>query len=76
MLQIGNCYKDGVSVEKDENKVFLSYNKCAEMGNAAGINNLGHCYLNGIGSKRMKIKSFPIIKNQLNWVMLMEYIMR
>ncbi|RIB22704.1 hypothetical protein C2G38_2173226 [Gigaspora rosea] len=46
---VGNCYKDGIGIPKDEKKAFELYLKFAEGGNSNGSLSIGHCYQNGIG---------------------------
>ncbi|RIB16793.1 hypothetical protein C2G38_2315644 [Gigaspora rosea] len=46
--------------EKDKHniKVFIHYQKSAELGNSDGIFQVGNCYLDGIGVKKDKNKAF------------------
>ena len=44
MFFVGNCYEEGIGIEKDEKKIFECYKKSAEMGFAEGINKVGDCY--------------------------------
>ena len=52
MFFVGNCYKEGIGVEKDEKKTFECYKKSAEIGFAEGINKIGDCYKEGIGVEK------------------------
>src|SRR5260363_223416 len=49
---LGNCYRDGRGVIKDERKAFECYKKAANMNEFSGISNLSNCYRNGIGVQR------------------------
>ena len=63
---LGNCYQNEVGIEKDLEKAFYWYQKAAENGNKYAQYNLGRCYENGKGVKKMKLKHLNGIKNQLN----------
>ena len=59
-------YKDGVGVDKDDNKAFELFKKSAEGGHLDGINMLGECYYNGIGTsidRQMALELFQKAAN-------------
>ncbi|KAF0397565.1 sel1 repeat family protein [Gigaspora margarita] len=48
MCNVGNCYRYGTGVEKDEKKAFEYYKKSAEIGHADGMYSVGEFYQQGI----------------------------
>lgn len=59
---LGNCYEQGLYVEKDDNKAFEYYQISAKMGYSLAYIKLSKCYLYGIGTKKDEKKSFEAIK--------------
>ena len=46
---LGDCYFDGIGLERDQTKAFKMYRVAAIQGNADAIYKLGVCYANGYG---------------------------
>ncbi|RIB10228.1 hypothetical protein C2G38_2043659 [Gigaspora rosea] len=67
IIILGNCYREGIGVDKDERKAFELYQKSAEMGNHLGIHNLGLCYGEGVGVEKDECKAFKLWY-QLLWI--------
>src|SRR6266540_539253 len=61
-FQLGECYRLGKGIEKDEIKAFESYKKPAENGNEFAQYHLGQCYKFGIGIKKDETKAFEYLK--------------
>ncbi|RHZ89372.1 hypothetical protein Glove_15g7 [Diversispora epigaea] len=55
---IGYCYRFGLGVEKNDEKGFEVYLKCAENGNIIAQLNASACYRDGLGTTRDATKSF------------------
>ena len=55
---LGNCYWDGIGVEKNYDEAFKWYKKSAEQGYANAQFMLGNCYQNGIGVKKNDDEAF------------------
>ena len=49
---MGNCYKNGVYVQKDFAQAVAWFEKAALQGNAAAQRSLGYCYNEGHGVKQ------------------------
>ncbi len=56
--QIGNCYLNGLGIEKNEKKALGWYLKSAERGNSNAQYQLGYFYEYGIGTIKDEIKAF------------------
>ncbi|CFW93320.1 putative Non-specific protein-tyrosine kinase [endosymbiont DhMRE of Dentiscutata heterogama] len=56
--KLGDCYLDGIGVEKDEYRAFVYYMKSADMGNSNGMLKVGDCYQYGAGVEKDKKKAF------------------
>jgi uncharacterized protein len=48
-VNMGNSYRDGEGVPKDDNEAIKWFRRAAESGSASGQNNLGWMYENGRG---------------------------
>ena len=59
---LGQCYKYGKGVKKDEAKAFECYKKSAEKGNADAQFEFGCCYDKGIGTDINRVKAFELYK--------------
>ncbi len=59
---LGNCYKNGIGIEKDEVEAFEYYKKSAENEDVDAQLQLGYCYSNGIGTEVNKEKAFELYK--------------
>ncbi|RIA96744.1 kinase-like domain-containing protein, partial [Glomus cerebriforme] len=57
-LYLGNCYRNGIGVEKDEIKAFNCYEVAAKNGNNEAEFILGNCYYDGIGVQKDEVKAF------------------
>ena len=49
MHNLGDCFRDGIGVERDHAEAFAWYRSAAEAGHAIGLEDLGDCYRNGVG---------------------------
>ncbi|RIB00042.1 hypothetical protein C2G38_2235881 [Gigaspora rosea] len=58
MYNVGYCYSEGIRVKENKHKVFIFYQKSADMGDARGMYNVGYCYFNGIGIEKDEHKAF------------------
>src|SRR6185312_363888 len=54
---LGQCYRLGTGVEKDEQKAVEWYQKAAEQGDAQAQYNLGQCYRRGTGVEKDEQKA-------------------
>ncbi|GES81550.1 kinase-like domain-containing protein [Rhizophagus clarus] len=59
---LGECYINGIGIDKNEVKAFEHYKKSIENGYFKGIYVLGFCYENGIGTDIDKEKAIEIYK--------------
>ncbi|RIA96752.1 hypothetical protein C1645_871848 [Glomus cerebriforme] len=59
---LGQYYRHGKGVEKDEVKAFEYYKKSADQGHLNAQFQLGHCYDYGIGTEVNKAKAFELYK--------------
>ena len=55
---LGDCYRNGIGVEKDPEEAVKWYRKAAEQNNHWGQYWLGYCYENGYGVERDKDKAY------------------
>ena len=51
-FQLGECYREGLGVKKDEKKAFTYYKKSADQGYVPAMHALSVCYLYGVGCNR------------------------
>src|SRR5207245_1069931 len=58
ILLLGIFNHLGIEMDINTQKAFELYQKASDLGNALGINNLGYCYLYGIGTDINKQKAF------------------
>ncbi|GBC43731.2 kinase-like domain-containing protein [Rhizophagus irregularis DAOM 181602=DAOM 197198] len=57
---LGDFYKNGLGINKDEIKAFEYYKKSAENGNINAKFQLGYCYVSGVGTEVNKIRGFEL----------------
>ena len=50
--EVGNCYLNGIEVEKDEKRAYQWFLKSAQHNNMYGLNGVGSCYRFGRGVKQ------------------------
>ncbi|RIA98189.1 hypothetical protein C1645_813042 [Glomus cerebriforme] len=60
MINLGDCYENGIGTSVDKQKAFELYQKAADLGDASGVNYLGVCYKNGIGTSIDIQKAFEL----------------
>jgi TPR repeat protein len=58
MIQVDNCYLQGIGVGKDEHQVFTWHKKLADKGDYNGIDYFGYCYEHGISVEKDVNKAF------------------
>ncbi|RIA89714.1 hypothetical protein C1645_185166 [Glomus cerebriforme] len=61
-FELTTMYEDGEGVYKDYNKVFEITKKLADKKYLAGINRLGYCYYNGIGTNVNRQKACELFQ--------------
>jgi TPR repeat protein len=61
-VQLGDIYKDGRGVEKDNQEAVKWYRKAAEQGDAEGQHRLGGMYYKGLGVKQSYVEAMKWFK--------------
>ena len=59
---LGNCYLDGLGIEKSYDEAIKWFSKAAEHGNIKALNNIGYCYENGFGVEVDLYQAFSFYK--------------
>ena len=59
---LGQCYLDGLGINKDPQKAFFWFSRAAEQMNHKALNSLGYCYENGIGTSRDEFQAYSFYK--------------
>ena len=59
---LGNCYRLGIGVVKNERKAFELFKQSAEQGYLNAQYRVGYCYDKGIGTDINKVKAFELYK--------------
>ena len=49
---MGYCYRNGIGVDRDEEKAAYWFLQCAKQDNPLAQNSLGYCYEDGIGVEK------------------------
>ncbi len=65
-VMVGNFYKNGFGIDKNENKAFEWYMKASEKGDINGHYEVGYCYNHGYGIEKNHEKSFEFYQLAAN----------